>query len=195
MLGPLRVGTLLATAAARRALRTACVPTAPGAAPAADTARAAARAVESLAGLLHNRAGLAHARGQYGEAETAIRRALAVRAGTSRHAEVLRDEGVLAAVLAAQGRHVEAEHLLHRLVDDWRRLGGDDDHEVARLRHHLAVVAPSRGDLRTAAREDDLALAGMQRVLGGQHPEVIRIRQGREAMATPQQPARSATSR
>ncbi len=130
--------------------------------------------------LLHNLAGLDHARGRYADAEAHIRQALGL--GQRRHRppgdpDTLADLGVLAAILAAQGRHDEAEVLFHQLLQGWIALRGPHHYEVACCQHHLGALCERQGDAAGALAHLRSAVEGKRRSLGSSHPEVRELEQ------------------
>ncbi len=125
-----------------------------------------------LAVLRHNLAGLAYARGDYRTAETHIREALALR--TRSHAagsEYVADEGLLGAVLAAQGRRAEACEVLTRVLAEMERLHGADHYEVAVVLQNCAALH-QRHDPQLAQQQYERALRIKEHRLGRSHPEV-----------------------
>jgi tetratricopeptide (TPR) repeat protein len=133
----------------------------------------------AAADILHNLAGLAHARGHYTEGEPHIRRALELRRasgqGRDLEASVLSDRGVLAALLAGQGRLDEARALFEELAAAWTALCGPDHYEVAFCEHHLAVLAEQQGDANNALIHTRRALTAKRTILGPDHPEVRQL--------------------
>ncbi|MGK5112814.1 hypothetical protein [Geodermatophilus sp. CPCC 205506] len=143
----------------------------------------------ALAALEHNLAGLWHAHGHYAEAERHIRRALAQRVAKRRlplAADVLRDQGVLVAVLAGQRRYAEAEPLARNVIAAWTRLRGADHYEVGHARYHLASILKHRGDTVTAAHECQEACRILAGQLGPDHPELTAVREDLHALEVPQ---------
>ena len=135
-----------------------------------------AGAVET-APVLHNLAGLHHAQGRFVEAEPYIRRALAARLAhvPVHRAALASDQGVLGALLAAQGRHDEATTLFLELLDVWTTLRGADHYEVGFCEHHLGTLSQARGDRAQAERRLRRALEIKSRLLPDGHPEVEAV--------------------
>ncbi|GGK84080.1 hypothetical protein Ppa06_43320 [Planomonospora parontospora subsp. parontospora] len=124
----------------------------------------------------HNLAGLAHARGVPGGEEHA-RAAIGLRSGVlgPAHPQVAGDLAVLGAVLAAEGRHDEAEEALLRAEAVFRRRLGADHYEVAVCLVNLAHLDALRGRAREAGRRYREALRIKRLALGDDHPEVARL--------------------
>ncbi|MEU4834856.1 tetratricopeptide repeat protein [Streptosporangium sp. NPDC023615] len=125
---------------------------------------------------LHNLAGLAHARGAVGGEEHA-RAAIEIRRGVlgPAHPQVAGDLAVLGSVLAAEGRHAEAEDALRRALDIFRDRLGAGHYEVAVCQVNLARLDALQGRAEEAERRYREALAIKRRVLGDDHPEVERL--------------------
>ncbi|GAA3019949.1 tetratricopeptide repeat protein [Streptosporangium longisporum] len=125
---------------------------------------------------LHNLAGLAHARGAPGGEEHA-RAAIEIRSRTlgPAHPQVAGDLAVLGAVLAAEGRHAEAEDALNRALDVFRDRLGADHYEVAVCQVNLARLDALQGRAGEAERRYREALSIKRLVLGDDHPEVERL--------------------
>jgi tetratricopeptide (TPR) repeat protein len=145
-----------------------------------------------LAVTRHNLAGLRYARGDYQQAENEIRAALIHRQEAhAAAAERAADEGVLGAVLAAQGREAEARNLLNQVLIDMEHAHGPDHYEVAVVLQNLAALDHHQDPARAQQRYER-ALQIKRQQLGARHPEAgillnnlatLHLQQGRHHLA------------
>jgi tetratricopeptide (TPR) repeat protein len=128
----------------------------------------------SVASLLHNLAGLAHAKGDPPAAEPLARHGIAIRAALAvpDPLALAEDEAALVAILIDLGRLDEADAVLRRLLQDYRRLYGPVHYEIAALLHNLGSLQYRNGDWVRAA--DTLCQSRDMKidVLGAQHPDL-----------------------
>ncbi len=82
----------------------------------------------------------------------------------------------LAIVLAAQGRHEDAEAELRRALALRERTLGSDHLDVATTHNNLANVLTAQGEHQAAEAEHRTALALRERALGPDHPDVAMSR-------------------
>jgi hypothetical protein len=144
----------------------------------ADALSAAERAGDAnfQATVCHNLGGLYHAQGQSVAAEPWARRAVTLRTGlprtdSNRHA-LAADQGALAAVLVARGRHSEAGTLLDTAADTFTSLYGPEHYEIGVIDGNRALIVLAAGDLSGAERFARNAIAIKTRHLGTAHPEL-----------------------
>jgi tetratricopeptide (TPR) repeat protein len=88
------------------------------------------------------------------------------------HLEVAADRIALAAILAARGRHREAELTLRDVLSVFESVLGRDHYEVAVALDKLAVVIQRSGDHLQAVTLYQRSLAIKRRILGADHADV-----------------------
>jgi len=127
----------------------------------------------SAAVVYHNLGGLAFAEGRLQDAE----RLTAHAARLNRWSPVRRagDRGMLAAIIAAQGRLDEAESLLRDALAVFRRRYGAQHREIAFGLGNLAEILRRQGATEEAQRVAEHACAIGERALGPAHPELAPI--------------------
>jgi eukaryotic-like serine/threonine-protein kinase len=86
--------------------------------------------------------------------------------------EVAADRGALAAILAARGRHREAQQTLRYVLSVLENVLGADHYEVAATLDRLAASVQHTGDLAQAALLHERSLVIKRRILGPDHVEV-----------------------
>ena len=127
---------------------------------------------EDLAAVLHNRASLAHLASDLAEAEQLIEHAISVRGPGG---DVAGDLGVLAAVLADQGRFEEAQRTYDRSRTAMMERHGSDSPELVFLAANEAVLSHRRQRTREAASRYQSALDQSVLVLGADHPHTGEV--------------------
>ncbi|GJG85032.1 hypothetical protein tb265_02130 [Gemmatimonadetes bacterium T265] len=117
-----------------------------------------------------------------GEAERAVRRALALQRGrlAEDHPEVLSAESELSWELLEEGAYAEAESVQRRVLRGRRGLYGDVHRDVAGSLFTLGTIAYRRGDPAAAAGLLRRAVDTFARVLG---PDAPDVNVAREALA------------
>jgi serine/threonine-protein kinase len=121
---------------------------------------------------------LLHERGQFEQAESLLREAVAVgRAafpaeGDARLARALND---LALVREARNDYDEAEVLLRESIDMRRRLLGDEHLGVPIAMSNLAVVLHNKGDRDGSARNAEASFDLFRRILGPDHQRTLIV--------------------
>lgn len=121
---------------------------------------------------------LLSSRGQHGQAESLLRRALMVDEVTfgSRHPRLAVDLNNLAQVVRAAGRLEEAESLMRQALEIDEEFYGAEHDNVARHLNNLAALLKATGRLAEAEPLMRRALAIDERVFGPRHPRVaIRL--------------------
>jgi serine/threonine-protein kinase len=115
-------------------------------------------------------------RGDYPEAETMLREALAMLEGLGLASSMETADGhrYLGEVLNETGQHEEAERSYRTAIALYRRLIPQDDEHVARALNDLAVSLGTRSQLAEAEPLHREALAIMRRVHGPEHLEVAQ---------------------
>jgi hypothetical protein len=88
------------------------------------------------------------------------------------HLEVAADRAALAAILAARGRHREAQQTLRDVLSVLEIVLGPDHYEVASTLDRLAASVQHTGDHAQAAALHERSLAIKRRILGPGHVEV-----------------------
>jgi tetratricopeptide (TPR) repeat protein len=88
------------------------------------------------------------------------------------HLEAAADRGALAAILAARGRHREAQQALRHVLSILEIVLGPDHYEVAATLDRLAASVQHTGDYAQAAALHQRSLAIKRRILGPGHVEV-----------------------
>jgi hypothetical protein len=86
--------------------------------------------------------------------------------------EVAADRGALAAILAARGRHREAQQMLWDVLSVLETVLGADHYDVAVTLDRLAASVQHTGDLAQAALLHERSLVIKRRILGSDHVEV-----------------------
>ena len=88
------------------------------------------------------------------------------------HLEVAADRAALAAILAARGRHREAQQTLRDVLSVLEIVLGPDHYEVAATLDRLAASVQHTGDYAQAASLHERSLVIKRRILGPGHLEV-----------------------
>jgi tetratricopeptide (TPR) repeat protein len=126
--------------------------------------------------LQHNLAGLAYARQRYALAESHARRAVALRSQTRKTTvDLAADVAVLAAAVAARGRHNEARDHLHRALEVCRAARPPRKYEIAVQLHLLATIDQASGQWDDAERHYRQALSIKEQLLGPDHPDIAVV--------------------
>jgi tetratricopeptide (TPR) repeat protein len=115
-----------------------------------------------------------HAQGRYAEAETLVRRALAIRlkALGEGHPDTAASYNRLAANLHAQGRYAEAETLVRRALAIRLKALGEDHPDTGRAYQGLAVSLLGQGKYAEAETLFRRALAIYLKALGEDHLDI-----------------------
>lgn len=88
------------------------------------------------------------------------------------HLEVAADRAALAAILAARGRHREAQQTLREVLSVLETVLGPDHYEVAATLDRLAASVQHTGDFAQAAALNGRSLVIKRRILGPGDVEV-----------------------
>lgn len=128
----------------------------------------------AIATLFHNLGGLEHTAGDFAAGEPFARRSVEIRrcAVGTEHFDYASDIGGLAAIIADQGRHDEADALYREALAIFERLLGDDHYEIAVLLHNLAAVEVARERFDSAWDLYHRSAAMKERWLGPDHPDL-----------------------
>lgn len=129
-----------------------------------------------LVGTLHNLGVLYEIQGRYAEAETLLKRVLAIREKTlgANHREVVRTLNSLAEVYNAQARYAEAEPLFRKALATRQKTLGQDNSDTARSLNDLGVLLYRKGKYSEAEPLLTRALAIYEKTLGPENPETAR---------------------
>jgi TPR repeat protein/CHAT domain-containing protein len=116
-------------------------------------------------------------RGQYGEAEPLLKRALALREAAfgPDHPDLFKGLGQLAAVYSALGRYSEAEPLLTRALAIGEKAFGPDHPDVAKTIAALAATYIYSGRYSEAEPLFKRAVAALEKALGPDHSDVAIV--------------------
>jgi tetratricopeptide (TPR) repeat protein/transcriptional regulator with XRE-family HTH domain len=133
-----------------------------------------------LASLAYKVARYLRERGQYGEAESLLQRALQIREQTfgAKHLEVTSCLDELAILSFRQGKYEQAELLYQRTLHIWEQTLGPEDLKVAKPLYGLARLHLRQGKYEQAGLLYRRALQVWERVLGPWHPEVAKTLDG-----------------
>jgi tetratricopeptide (TPR) repeat protein len=125
--------------------------------------------------ILTNAAWYALAKGMYGIAEKAVKRAISARERTlgKEHLDTLLSVGILAVVLQGQGKYEAAEEMNRRVLEGREEASGKEHPGTLMSMSNLALVLRDQGKYEAAEEMNQRALKGREKALGKEHPDTL----------------------